>query len=837
MKNTFFEKNKKAFGIAACIFIFALITLVYFNPILEGKRLKQHDVEMYKGMSQEIRDYKERSGETTLWTNSMFGGMPTWNISVPTKSNLFKYVHKVLELGLPNSIGSVFISMLGCFILLLLLDCGLLLSFIGAIAYGFSSYLFIVIGAGHATKAAAMAYMAPLVAAILLTYRGKFLLGGLMTAFVLALEIFVNHLQITYYLLIVCVIIVIAQLISDIREEQMPRFLKASGVLLVAVGFAILTNITMLYANYEYGKETTRGKPVLVQDRNSQTKGLDRDYITQWSYGIGETWSLLIPNAKGGASAYIGKQNPALEKADGRFKESIAQSNAYWGDQPGTSGPVYVGAIVVFLFLLGAFTVKGKLKWVLLAATLLSILLSWGKNFMGFTDFFIDYVPGYNKFRAVSMTLVIAELCIPVLGFLGLAEITKSPENFRNSLKKLYIAFGLSAGFCLLFYLAPKTFFSFLSQGEAEQFAQLSSGKDGAVYQMYSEQLQAVRVAIFQKDAIRSFLFILLAAIPLFLYIKGKLKATPAFVILGALILFDMYPIDKRYLNNGNFIAKSQSEKPFPKTAADNYILEDKSLNFRVLNLTKDVFNDASTSYYHKSVGGYHGAKMRRYQDLISYYLNPEIRQFSSIFKNAISDDDLAFGLRRQKTLNMLNTKYIIYNPEAQPLLNPEAFGNAWMVNGIKWVDSANDEFDAIGNTDLHHEAILNKEFEQQLSGFVAPDSISGQIHLTEYRPNQLTYSFNSDSDQLVVFSEIWSGLDGWHLHIDGEEHPLLRANYLLRAALIPSGQHEIVMRYEPKIWNIGRTLSLTASILILFGMLSAVLYTLKQRKKTSSPS
>lgn len=834
MNNTFFQKNKRVIGIVAAIIAFAVITLVYFSPILEGKRLKQHDVETWRGAAQETIEYRENTGQQTLWTNSMFGGMPTWNISAPAKSNLFMYVDQLLTLKLPSSTGTVFISMLGCFVLLLLLDCGLLISFIGAIAYGFSSYLFIVIGAGHATKAAAMSYMAPLIAAILLTYRGKYLWGSLLTAFVLALEIRVNHLQITYYLLIICIILIIAQLISDIKERQLGRFFKASAGLLVAVVFAILTSTTMLYSNYEYGKETTRGKPVLTEKDNNQTNGLDRDYITQWSYGIGETWSLLIPNAKGGASAYIGKQNPALEKADGRFKDSIAQSSAYWGDQPFTSGPVYVGAIVVFLFLLGAITVKGKLKWALLAATLLSILLSWGKNFMGFTDFFIDHVPGYNKFRAVSMTLVIAELCIPVLGFLGLAEITKSPENLKTNLKKLYIAFGITAGFCLLFYLMPKTFFSFLSQGEAEQFTQLSSGKDGTVYQSFAEQLQSVRVAIFRKDAIRSFLFILLASLPIFLYIKGKLKATPAFAILGVLILFDMYPIDKRYLNNDNFVSKKQFERPFTTTAADNYILADKTLDFRVLNLTKDVFNDASTSYFHKSVGGYHGAKLRRYQDVINQYLGQEVRQFNSIFKNANTEADLALGLRQQKVLNMLNTKYIIYNPEAQPLLNPEAFGNAWMVNSIKWVDNANDEFDAIGSTDLRHEAILNKEFEQQLSGFAAPDSILGQIELTEYKPNQLTYSFHSDKDQLVVFSEIWSGLDGWHMHIDGEEHPILRANYLLRAALIPSGQHEIMMRYEPKIWEVGNAISLVSSLTLILGAIGMVVFSFIKSTKAN---
>ena len=410
--------------------------------------------------------------------------------------------------------------------------------------------------------------------------------------------------------------LVIAELISDIMKKQLGHFIKASVGLVVAALIGVLTCSTTLYGNYEFGKETTRGKPVLTRNESNQTKGLDRDYITQWSYGKGETWSLLIPNAKGGASAYIGKQNPALEKADRQFRDSIAQSNAYWGDQPGTSGPVYVGAIVVFLFVLGALTVKGKLKWALLIATLLSILLSWGKNFMGFTNFFLDYIPGYDKFRAVSMTLVIAEVTMPLLGFLGLAEIVKNPDNFKKNQKHFFIALGITAGFCLLFYAAPKLFFSFLSQGETEQFAAMSKGKDGAIYATFASQLESVRIAIFRKDAMRSLLFIILAAVPLFLYGKGKLKGQIAFPILAVLVLADMFPIDKRYLNNDNFVNKQKAQNPYTASVADKAILEDTTLDYRVADITKDMFNDASTCYFHKSLGGYCGAKLRRYQDV-----------------------------------------------------------------------------------------------------------------------------------------------------------------------------------------------------------------------------
>ena len=830
MNNTFFQKNKQILSIVAAIIAFAAITLVYFNPVLQGKRIKQHDIEMHIGMAQEISDYHEATGEQTLWTNAPFGGMPAWNISVQPKGNLTDPVFKALKIGLPQSLSAVFISMLGFFILLLVLDCGFWISFIGAIAYGFTSYLFIVIGAGHNAKAMAMSYMPAVVAGVLLSYKGKYLWGWLLTAFALAFEIRTNHLQITYYLALIIVILVIAEFISDIINKRLVHFIKASAGLVIAAILGVLTCSTILYGSYEFGKETTRGKPVLTRNENNQTKGLDRDYITQWSYGKGETWSLLIPNAKGGASAYIGSKNPALEKADSRFRSNIAQSNAYWGDQPGTSGPVYVGAIVVFLFVLGALTVKGQLKWALLIATILSILLSWGKNFMGFTNFFLDYIPGYDKFRAVSMTLVIAEITMPLLGFLGLAEIAKSPEDFKKNLKKFYIALGITAGFCLLFYIAPKVFFSFLSQGEAEQFASMSKGKDGAIYATFATQLENVRIAIFRKDALRSLLFILLAAVPLFLYGKGKLKGQIALPILAVLVLVDMFAIDKRYLNNDNFIAKQKTQKPYTASTADQNILNDKTLDYRVADITKDMFNDASTCYFHKSLGGYCGAKLRRYQDVITQYLGGELNQLRS----AKTGEDMVQTLSRLKVLNMLNTKYIIYNPSSQPFQNPFAFGNAWMASDILWVDTPNEEIDAIGTTDLQHTAIINKEFEQQVGNYRLNDSVKGQIGLTEYQPNRLVYNFKSESDQLVVFSEIWTS-KGWKLYLDGQEHPLLRADYLLRCAMIPSGNHEIVMEYVPKAYTVGNNVQLASSLIMVLGLIAALVFTFKPKKETKA--
>ena len=826
-------QSPKLWAVIVAIAAFAVISWVYFYPALQGKRIKQHDIEMHLGMSQEIAQYRESTGEQTLWTNAPFGGMPAWNISVQPKGNLTNPFFQALKIGLPQSLGSVFICMLGFFVLLLVLDCGFWISFIGAIAYGFTSYLFIVIGAGHNSKAMAIAYMPAVIAGVLLTYKGKYLWGWLLTAFALAFEVRTNHLQITYYLALIIVILIIAEFISDIKNKKLGHFFKASIGLAVAAIVGVLTFSTSLYGSYEFGKETTRGKPVLIRNENNQTKGLDRDYITQWSYGKGETWSLMIPNAKGGASAYIGKQNPALDKADRQFKDNIAQSNAYWGDQPGTSGPVYVGAIVVFLFVLGALTVKGKLKWALLVATVLSILLSWGKNFMGFTNFFLDYIPGYDKFRAVSMTLVIAEVTMPLLGFLGLAEIAKSPKGFKQNAKKFYIALGITAGFCLLFYIAPKVFFSFLSQGEAEQFATMSKGKDGALYANFATQLENVRVTIFRKDALRSLLFILLAAVPIFLYGKGKLKGQIAFPILAVLVLIDMFPIDKRYLNNNNFIDKSRFNKPFVASTADQSILKDNTLDYRVADITKDMFNDASTCYFHKSLGGYCGAKLRRYQDVITQYLGGELNQLRS----AKTAEDLMQTLAQLKVLNMLNTKYIIYNANAQPFPNPYASGNAWVAKDIRWVDTPNDEIDAIANTDLEHTAILNKEFEQQVGNYQFTDSILPKITLEDYQPNKLTYKFNGVStglttaNYLVVFSEIWTER-GWKMTIDGQEQPLLRADYLLRCALIPGGEHQIVMEYAPKAYSVGNTITFISSLIMVLGLVGALIYTFKPKKE-----
>lgn len=826
----FFTKYRQSAMIAGCIVIFALVTLVYFSPILEGKRLKQHDIEMFKGMSKEISDYREATNEQALWTNSMFGGMPAWNISVNQNSNLMTFFNRIMNGGFPHPVGAVFIAMVGFFVLLLVLGCNIGVSFVGALAYGFTSYLFIVIGAGHNSKAMAMAYMAPVIAGIILTYRGKYLWGGILSAVAVALEVRAGHLQITYYLFLIVICFVVAECVKAFKEKRHSEFFKASAILVVAAVLGVMTCSVPLYANYEYGKDTMRGKPVIQaqtkDEAKDQTQGLDRSYITQWSYGIGETWTLLIPNAKGGATQVIGNKNDALKDAAPAFRSTIAQQNSYWGDQPYTSGPVYVGAIVCFLFVLGLFVCKPEYKWPLFVATILSIVLSWGKNFQGLTDFFIDNIPGYDKFRAVSMILVMAEVTMPFLAALALAEVIRNNDCVRaKNAWKLHAAFGITAGVCLIFYLLPNTFFNFLSQNEAAQFSQLYNGKDGSMYRDFAQNLINVRTAIFCKDTLRSFIFIALAAGFIYLFVGNKIKKGVAVGAIAALVVIDMFPIAKRYLNNDNFISKSRFDKPFAMSKADEVILKDKTLDYRVIDLTKNIFNDAGTSYFHKSVGGYHGAKLRRYQDVIDNYLSDEIQNFGKIFKNAKSESLLRQGLENQKVLNMLNTKYIIYDGNSVPLVNTAAYGNAWIVSDIKWVENAGDEMAAIKTIDTKNTAILHKEFDKLVNQPLSHDAES-VIMMTKYSPNELIYSFESRQNELVVFSEIWTR-HSWNIYIDGEKGDLLRADYLLRAALIPSGSHEIVMRYEPKIWNVGNKIAFVSSLIIILGFVAMVVFSI----------
>lgn len=817
---------KKLAPYFAAIFVFLAITMIYFSPLMEGKKLKQHDITMWKGMSKEIVDFRAKTGEEPLWTNSMFGGMPAWQISVAYSANLVKKVDGVLKLGLPTPANLFFLYFLGFFVLLMVLRVNPWVSLVGALAYAFSTYFLIILGAGHNSKAHAIAYMAPVLAGIIWAYRGQLWRGALLFALALALEINANHLQITYYLLLIVLIYGVYKLIDAIKQHEIARFGKTTGILLVAALLAASTNLTNLWATWDYGKDTMRGKPELSKEKAVKSDGLDKDYITAWSYGIGETWSLLIPDVKGGASGYIG-DIPELKNADPSYRKIISQQNGYWGDQPGTSGPVYVGAIVMFFFVMGLFIVRDRFKWPLIFAAILSILLAWGKNWMPFTGFFIDHVPGYDKFRTVSMILVIAELVIPVLAMMAVNELFINPESIKKKvnlylfkISAFYLSIGLTAGIALLFWMTPTSFFSFFSQFEIQQFNQLKQSNNPAQIAAFMDSLQNVRVAIFRADALRSFLFIMVTAGLVWFYAVKKVNKTIFILALGVLIVADLFPVNKRYLNNDNFERKSKVEHPFQKTIADKAILTDTDPDCRVLDLTKNIFNDASTSYFHKSIGGYHGAKLQRYQDLIDNYLHNEIGMLQNTLKNKPDQRSINRTLKSVKVLNMLNTKYFIYNPNVRSILNTFAFGHAWFVHDIKLVDNADEEIAEIGKVNLKNTAVVDKRFFGQIEGKTFEKDSTAVIALKAYAPNHLVYQFVGDKNQLVIFSEIYYN-KGWDAFIDGQKVPYFRADYVLRAMHVPAGKHTIEFKFEPSIWKTGNWVSLASSVVLLLFVLA----------------
>ncbi|MHC1774812.1 MAG: YfhO family protein [Lentimicrobium sp.] len=804
------------------IAVFLIITMGYFSPLLEGKKLKQSDITQWKGMSKEITDYRAETGKEALWTNSMFGGMPAYQISVEYKANLMRYFDKLLMLGLPHPAGLVFLYFIGFFILLLVMKVDPWLAIAGSIAFAFSSYFLIILEAGHNSKAHAIGYMAPVIAGIILTYRGKLLAGSLLTALFLSLELRANHLQITYYLMLLVIMFGVVQLVEAIKNKTYPLFFKATGILIIAALFSVATNITNIWSTWEYGKETIRGKTELTSDKENRTTGLDKDYATQWSYGTGESFSLLVPDIKGGASGYLGNNEKAMEKADPATSQTVAGQNSYWGDQPFTSGPVYAGAIVVFLFILGLFFFQSNLRWWLLAATVLSIMLAWGKNFMPLTDFFMHYIPGYNKFRAVSMTLVIAELAIPLLGILTLNELLKKPEIIREKIKFFYISLGLTAGLSMLFYLLPQTFFSFLSSAETQAIAQQRGSLEAAQLTQFDSivfNIEKVRVAIFKADVIRSLLFILAGAALIWLFSIKKVNRTILIAGFALLISIDLIPVAKRYLNNDSFSSKSLVSNPFKATDADQLIMKDTDPNFRVFNMTVSAFQDASTSYFHKSLGGYHGAKLRRYQELIDHH----------IVKN------------NEAVLNMLNTKYIIFPDEnRQPSLqiNMEALGNAWFVKDIKLVDNADQEIDALTAFDPSKTAVVDKRFADELKNFTPVSDSMAKITPTGYQPNKLKYQSESNAPQVAVFSEIYYD-KGWKAFIDGKPVTHFRANYVLRAMKVPAGKHEIEFRFEPRSYFTGEKISFASSLILILLLVGFAGNEIRNavRKKTELPA
>lgn len=792
----------------ACLLVFAAISIAYFTPeLLEGKVLFQGDTQQGIAVGQEAKIYKEATGEQTRWTNSLFSGMPTYQTSPSYGVKpMVDLITGIYRLYLPSPAGLIFIMMLGFFILMLTLRVRKDLAVVGAIMYAFSSYFFIIIEAGHIWKFVTLAYIPPTIAGILLTYRGKYLAGAAMTALFAALQISSNHVQMTYYFLFVILALVIGIFIEKMKNKQLPDFFKASGILVVAGALAVGVNISNLYHTYEYSKQTMRGGNELTTRTDGQSvaknDGLEKEYITQWSYGKGETFSLLVPNVKGGATGALAQNKDAMKVAQPQYREYFGQFNQYWGDQPFTSGPVYVGAFVIFLFILSLFIVKGWIKWSLLAVTVLTIALAWGKNFMVLTDLFIDYIPMYNKFRAVSSLLVVAEFCIPVLAVLALKKVIEEPEILKTHARDFYISLGLTAGVSVLFALFPTTFFSFMSEQEAAAY--LPQAQQQPQLMDLLNNLMQGREAIFTADAWRSAIIILVGAAVLYLYSIRKIKAGVMVFLIGALTLGDMWSVDKRYLNASNFVPKRQLSNPFPMTEADKEILKDSDIHYRVLNLTTSTFNDAVTSYYHKSIGGYHAAKLQRYQDIID-------RQLS--------------GRINPQVVNMLNGKYYIVqgeNGQPKAQLNPDALGNAWFVDKIDWVDSADEEMAELNTVNPAHTAIIDRRFEKQLAALnlQAPDS-TATAELIKYTPNELTYRVTNAKEGLLVFSEVY--YPGWSATIDGKKAELVRADYILRALAVPAGTHEIVMTFRPASIRVTDMISYLSIGLIIFGGVLAI--------------
>ena len=826
---------KKLLPDLIAILAFVLLSFAYFFPAdIENRILFQHDTAAGAGAGQEVKEYYEQTGERSRWTNSLFGGMPMYQIAPSydsTKS--LQWVQKAYQLFLPDYVCLTFMLMLGFYILLRVFGIPVWLAGLGGIMWAFSSYFFILISAGHIWKFITLAYVPPTIAGIVLAYRGKLLWGGILTALFVALQITSNHVQMSYYFFFVILFFVGAYFEKAWRTKTLPQFFKASAVLIVAALVGIAANVSNLYHTYAYSKETMRGKSELVQtgDAAKQTSsGLDRDYITQWSYGIDETLTLLVPNFKGGASAALSQSETAMSKANPMYSSLYGSLTQYFGTQPMTSGPVYVGAFVLFLFVLGCFIVKGPLKWALIGATFFSIVLSWGKNFMPLTDFFIDYVPLYNKFRAVSSILVIAEFTIPLLAIFALKRLLEEPEILKQEKKPLGISLLLTAGIALLLAVAPGSIGSGYVPAQEAQMLQNAVNQQMIPANELSgilANLGEMRAELVSSDALRSFIIIGIGCSLLWLYASGKLRSSLTIAGITILCLADMWGVNKRYLNDAQFVPHSIRTETFTKTNTDELILQDTSLDYRVLNFATSTFDDNNTSYWHKSVGGYHPAKLRRYQEMIEHHISPEMQAAYKAIAPAGGEMD-SVDANKFRILNMLNTKYFIFPAGQQrqtvPILNPHAYGNAWFVNKVQYVNNANEEIDALDSIIPTETAVVDARFKDVLKGATESykDSLSS-IRLTSYAPNRLTYETNNAQDGIAVFSEIYYP-DGWHVTIDGQPAELARADYILRTMYVPAGQHTIEMRFDPTSLHVTEGIAYGALALLVIGIIVAVL-------------
>ena len=827
------------------IILFVFLALAYFAPaVFEGRELFQQDVAGASGNASDVYRYMESTGEFSYWTNSLFGGMPMYQIAPSYPSvGIIRGIQDVLTLQwpfclLPGYSWLLFAMLGGFYLFMRALRVDRIPSVLGAIMWTFSSYFIILITAGHIWKLMTLAFIPPTIAGIIHSYRGRYLLGGAMTALFAALQILSNHVQMSYYFAFLIVFIILGYFVEAVREKKFRPFIFASLVTLFSGLIALGINSSNLYHTYEYGLETTRGgselTPLPSADGQKQieanAKGLDKEYITAWSYGKAETFTLLVPNLYGGASEYLGNDPEAIESVPAEFKEIIGGMNHYWGDQPFTAGPVYVGAFVLFLFVLGVIKVQGPLKWALLGGTIFSIALAWGHNMMWLSDLFIDHVPLYNKFRTVSSILVVAEFTIPALAVLALVQFVREPKAFLEDKVALYVSLGLTLLPCFVLWLIPQSVLALMSGQEQEMFRQ-AMGRSQLPVTAIMASLKEVRAGIVSADALRSAVIIVLSLVPCFLYAQGKLKKVPLFALLGLITLADLWLVDKRYLHDDLFIPKESVEaQARPVTDVDKAIAQDTDPHYRVMNLAVNSFNDATTSANHRSVGGYHAAKLRRYQDLIERQLaqqNPEV-------------------------YNMLDTRYFIFADKDRGLMyqrNPDAFGPAWFVDDIHWVASADEEMAGLNSTALRHTALVDKRFSSELQGYKAAtkslastDSLSapsGQasVKLLTYTPSMAKYQVTTDEPRLLVFSEIYYP-HGWHLTLDGkQELPIVRANYVLRAAYIPQGTHELTMTFDPA--SIHRTeliAEISTGLLVLLLVASALLPLIRRGRKQVEP-
>ncbi|MDD4142721.1 MAG: YfhO family protein [Bacteroidales bacterium] len=798
---------KEILPFAVAIVIFIVLAVIYCFPVIDGKVVYQPDIMNFKGMSKEVVDFREQTGEEAYWTNSMFSGMPAYQISAkPPSSKWLQPISVLFHTGFHGAIAIILGYFIGFFVLMRSFKVNKWLSIVGAIAISLSSYFFIIIAAGHNSKAETIAFMAPVLAGFVLMFRKKYLWGVPLTMLFTAIGL-MRHPQMSYYYFMVIGVFAVAELCTHIKEKRLKDYFIALLLFCAAVGIGAGTGYGKYKANNEYLAETMRGGHSEIEKNDEQkdnAKGLSLEYATQWSYGLGETMTLMIPDFYGGSSSYsvgtdsdIYKQLVTNGVPKRSAKEFCSAIPLYWGDQPFTSGPVYVGAIICFLFVLGLFIVKGPYKWAILFATIMSILLAWGHNFMGFTKFFFDYFPMYDKFRAVSSILVVAEVMMPLLAVLAIKEIMDKKTDKKAVLKSIYISTAVTAGICLFFALFGKNMMSFNSVNDAQMFAQLPD--------WLSQAIVAERANVFTHDAYRSMLFILLGAMTVWLLANEKLKSGIFIPIIGVLILLDMWPVDKRFFNDDNFVSKKEQAQYFKKLPYEEKLLQDPDPNFRVLNLTTNTFNDARTSYYLKSIGGYHGAKLRRYQDLIDQHIS----------KNNFD------------VLNMLNMKYVIVKDGkggAMAQYNSEAFGNCWFVDTLLVVDTPLEESDALNVIDLKTTAAADAKFSPMFVDLVTPQDSTASIKLTSYAPNELVYGSVSSIDKTAVFSEIYYPF-GWKAYIDGQPVEHFRVNYVLRALNVPAGQHEVVFKFLPDSIIKGDKVSMCFVILMYLIVIGAIIY------------